>query len=183
MDADPFDALGLPPEFDLDAARIDRAYLARAAARHPDLAMDDESAVADAARLNRARQELKDPESRAAALLKRLGGPDKSQDKSLPDGFLMEMMEIREEIEAAIAGPDPGQRERWRAWAGERREAHIRRVSSMFRAAGPAPSPEALREVRRELNAWRYAERLIEQLDPEYDGREADAAARRPPSA
>lgn len=173
MTDDPFQTLGLPAEFDLEPERIDRAYLARAATEHPDLAGEDDEVLARAAALNRARDVLKDPERRADALLRRLGGPDKSADKSLPDGFLMEMMEIRETIEASTAGRDPAQLARWRAWASQRREGHIERISAMF-GAGPAPAGEALREIRRELNAWRYAERLIEQLDPEYDPARAD---------
>ncbi|MCC6679024.1 MAG: DnaJ domain-containing protein [Phycisphaerales bacterium] len=176
MDAEPFEALGLPPTFDLDPAQVDRAYLARAAALHPDLAGEGDEVLARSAALNRAREVMKDPEKRAEALLRKMGGPDKSQDKSLPDGFLMEMMEIRESIEAATAGRDPEQRARWSRWAGERRQGHIERVASMFRAAGPSPSDGAMREIRRELNAWRYAERLIEQLDPEYDPARTDFA-------
>jgi hypothetical protein len=33
-------------------------------------------------------------------------------------------------------------------------------------------------EIRRELNAWRYIERLIEQLDPNYDPGRADFGSR-----
>ena len=34
---------------------------------------------------------------------------------------------------------------------------------------------DRLSQVRRELNAWRYTERLIEQLDPGYEPGRADA--------
>ena len=45
-----------------------------------------------------------------------------------------------------------------------------------FTRARFVPAPEALREVRTRLNAWRYIERLIEQLDPDYDPARADFA-------
>lgn len=176
MEADPFTLLGLPPAFDLEPCAVDRAYLARAAALHPDLAGDDPETAGRAAALNRAREVLRDPERRAGALITRLGGPDKSQDKSLPDGFLVEMLEIREAIEEAGRSRDPAELGRWRAWAAERRARHIEEVAALFRAAGPSPDEAARRAIRRELNAWRYAERLIEQLDLEYDPSRADFA-------
>ncbi len=161
MAPDPFDLLGLPPTFDLDRAAIDRAYLSRAAAVHPDLAAGDPEAPRRSALLNRARSILSDPESRAAALLARLGGPSKESDRSLPDGFLAEILEVREEIEAAARSTDHAARARWEAWADERRAAHIAEISRLF----AAPDAPPLRAIRMELNAWRYVERLIEQLD------------------
>lgn len=176
MEHDPFGELGLPATFELDPAQVDRAYLARVAALHPDLAGDDAEVQARSAALNQARDALRDPERRAGALLRRLGGPDKSQDKSLPDGFLVEMLEVRELIEEATRSKDPAELERWQRWAAERRAGHIARVAALFREAGPAPAEAARRAIRRELNAWRYAERLIEQLDPEYDPARSDFA-------
>src|SRR5262249_24085423 len=106
MDRDAFDILGIVPRFDLAPGEVQRAYLARASAAHPDRAGrggGDGGGEAEegASALNGARADLEDPERRAAVLLKRLGGPAKEQDRSLPDGFLMEMMEVREAMEAA----------------------------------------------------------------------------------
>lgn len=170
---DPFETLALPARFDLDPASIERAYLGVIARTHPDQSGVRADEAADAAAANRARQVLADPERRANALLARLGGPAKEQDQSLPDGFLMEMMETREAIESAFArGED---RSRWREWAAGQRRMYIARVAQLFGSlpAGGASS-QPLRDIRRELNAWRYVERLIEQLDPGYDPREAD---------
>lgn len=174
MPHDSFDMLGLPAVFDLDDSAIDRAYLARAATLHPDLAGEGDEVQARAAALNRARDELRDPERRAAALLQRLGGPGKSQDQSLPEGFLMEIMETRERIEEAMRARDPVQRATWTAWAQGQREQYVAAVAGLFRTA--AGDQTRLREIRRQLNAWRYIERLIEQLDPEYDPAKADWA-------
>jgi len=41
---------------------------------------------------------------------------------------------------------------------------------------GDPPDPALLGEIRTQLNAWRYIERLIEQLDPQYDPNRADFA-------
>lgn len=118
-----------------------------------------------AALLNHAHRTLQDPESRAEALLIRLGGPARSADKSLPAEFLPQIMEIREQLEAALASGDPAQREHWEAWANSRRAEHARAVSGLFKRHAAAPSPLTLSAIRRELNVWRYTERLLEQLD------------------
>jgi molecular chaperone HscB len=170
-DADPFALLGLPRRFDLTDAQIEKAFLARLAGVHPDLAGDE--AGADAAALTGARAVLADPERRAGTLLALLGGPGPAVDRSLPDGFLMEIMELRERVESdlADAGPREEARDRWTRFAGDRRQAHIDRVARLFADAPPGgpPGGETLAEIRLELNAWRYTERLIEQLDPGYD--------------
>lgn len=161
---DPFETLGLPPRFDLDPAVIERAYLSRVAPLHPDIARGDPDAARRAAVVNDARRTLDDPERRANALLARLGGPTKEAEKSLPPGFLAEMMEVRESIDDALASGDPAARSTWVAWAADRRAHHSRAAAALFAALGPQPDASTLRTIRTELNAWRYTERLIEQL-------------------
>ncbi len=181
MPGNPFQLLGLEPTFHLNSGALQRAYLRRIATLHPDHGGGEEpgsefgsEAGPDSAALNRARRELEDPERRANAVLAALGGPAKEQDKSLPDGFLMEIMETREAVEAAST---EAERARWRAWAAERRAEYSERVGVMFEEATSAEQSERsgrLAAIRRELNAWRYIERLIEQLDPDYDPARAD---------
>ena len=86
----------------------------------------------------------------------------------------MNIMETRQEIEADLANGPAGARDTWRAWAAERRREYAARVAGMFAGLGPEPPADRLEEIRRELNAWRYIERLIEQLNPEYDPDRAD---------
>ncbi len=175
--SDPFDILGIPPGFELNPAALGRAYLALAARLHPDIARGDPDASIRSAAANRAKAILENPESRAAALLARLGGPSKESDRSLPPGFLADMMETRESIEAAAASRDDAETRRWKAWATERRAHHTREVSGLFTRSTESPPgdrPGVLRAIRQELNAWRYVERLLEQLEPGYDPADAD---------
>ncbi len=178
MTADPFSVLALPPTFDLTREAIERAYLAATRRLHPDLVGSDPDALAAAQRktaeLNHAAQLLRDSETRAGALLTRLGGPSKEADKSLPDGFLQSILDVRMEIESDRG--DPAARERWENWAADQRAAYASSCSELFRAAtrGVAPDRAGLLDIRRTLNAWRYIERLIEQLDPGYDPARAD---------
>lgn len=171
---DPFDILGLEPRFDLDAGAIRRAYLARVAAIHPDSADAGAESERSSAALNDAKGILESPERRANVLLARLGGPTSAQDKTLPSGFLLETMEMRERIEAALESGDPEARHAIETDAGALRAAHVARVAALFRAAGATPAPDSLRAIRVELNAWRYVERLIEQLEPSYDPNHAE---------
>ncbi|MEZ6318383.1 MAG: iron-sulfur cluster co-chaperone HscB C-terminal domain-containing protein [Phycisphaerales bacterium] len=164
----PFAELGLDPRFDLERPAIDRAYASRAAAIHPDLADPDraDDATRDSARLNDARATLADPERRAVALLALLGGPGASEDRSLPDGFLMDMMDTRQRAEEECVTPEG--HAKWRAWADDRRAERIDQVRALFSGLADPPDAGALAEIRKTLNAWRYVERMIEQLDPDH---------------
>ena len=173
---DPFSILGLPPRFDLHPQQIQRAYLARSARLHPDVAAagaldEGDGTGVSAAALNQARATLDRPDSRAEALLAALGGPSREQDRSLPAGFLEEMMDLRETIDAELEADRGAALMKWETWAAERRSSHERAVAAMFdalgrgdAAAGTEKNAAALKAVRMELNAWRYIERLIEQL-------------------
>lgn len=169
MARDAFDVLGVRPVFDLRREEIGGAYLSLAQRLHPDMARGDADAAARMAEVNQAKRVLENPESRAEALLMRLGGPEASKERSLPEGFLMEMMGVRERVEQELAGEGgSAQREAWERWSREQREEASRVVGELFgraeREAGGAK--ETLREIRVRLNAWRYIERLIEQLEP-----------------
>lgn len=172
--ADPFALLGLDRSFAIDAKQVQRAYLKRVSSLHPDRETDPirrADVAREAAAVNDARRALLDDETRANVLLELLGGPAKEADKSLPDGFLMEMMEVREDMEQAIASGEESERARVADWAAEQRAGHIERLGPLFASAlKDAKDQEVLAEIRRELNAWRYIERMIEQLDPAYDG-------------
>lgn len=169
--ADPFDALGLPARFDLSADEVLRAWRVRAAGLHPDRSgnvaggsgTDEAGAMRRAAELNEAKRALEDPERRADALLARLGGPSASAERGLPEGTLEAFMEAREGLEEARSSGDAAGVERWRAWAEERKRGHVKRVGELLGRG-------ALREARVEMNGWRYAERMLEQMDEVKEG-------------
>jgi hypothetical protein len=165
----PFAVLGLPAEYGLTGQQISRAYLARISGAHPDAGEEDDVVAAG---LNEARRVLENPETRAAALLALRGDEAGGASKELPRGFLAAMMGTREEVEEALASGDEGARARWQAWAAVQRGEYEGRVARLF-----AQGAETV-EIRRELNAWRYIERLIEQLDPNYDPGRADFGSR-----
>jgi molecular chaperone HscB len=161
--ADAFDILGLPPRFDLQPDQLQRAYLSRVAALHPDHSgLTEDGATEEEARaaaLNEARAVLADPLQRAEVLMRRLGGPGVGDDRSLPAGFLAEMLEWREQLEEEQP-LDAARAAEWRARAGARREA----LSETLRGAFARGDAEALGTARRAMNQWRYIDRLLEQL-------------------
>ena len=103
-------------------------------------------------------------EARANLLLRKLGGPAPDQDRSLPPTFLMEILEVREDMESALDGGDPAERARVEAWAHSERTRLRDEVGALFaRLAEGDPVGE---DIRLQLNVWRYIERMIDQLDP-----------------
>lgn len=193
---DSFDLLGVPARFDLNPATVRGAFLKKIAAAHPDRLGSEGSLAAEAGdgaggadgdaeggeaeKLNAAKVELENPETRAAALLRRLGGKGKDEDRALPAGFLMQMMETRERIDAeldeAVKGGANAARaalRTWENWANDRRAEHIANVAKLFAGVTETgangmgkdrPDERTLKAIRTELNAWRYVERLVEQL-------------------
>ena len=162
---DPFALLGLERRFDIDPAALKRAWLTKAAKAHPDrVGASGTETDASSARLNQAMQTLENPERRAGALLKLLGGAAAEDDKSLPDGFLMEMLEVREEAEAAARAHDEAKLRAFESWANDQRSAMIGQVGKMFVSVGDRADGEALGAIRTQLNALRYIERMIDQI-------------------
>lgn len=73
-DPNPFELLGIEPTFEVDLGALDTAYFSRQALAHPDRFIDHsgperEAATAYAASLNQAYEVIKNPVSRAKALL------------------------------------------------------------------------------------------------------------------
>jgi molecular chaperone HscB len=107
---DHFQRLGLPRRFSIDEAALERAYLTLSRTVHPDFHLAGSGAELSAsqelsAALNEAYNTLRDPFARADYLLTLEGGPSASEHKQLPQNFLAEMLEAREEVELARGSP------------------------------------------------------------------------------
>lgn len=164
---DPFQTLGLPPRFDLNEADLHAKFIRASAANHPDRhtdPVDQADAAERAAEINHAYAVLSDPERRADALLAQLGGPGKSDDKSLPPDLLMDMMETREQMEEAIAENNRAELDQLRAWANEQRDAHLKKIASLFAEHHDALPADTAKSIRLELNTLRYIQRMLDQM-------------------
>jgi molecular chaperone HscB len=171
-----FDRLGLPRRFALDGAAVERQYLARSRAVHPDYHAAGSSADLAAslelsAAVNEAYNTLRDPFARAEYLLTLEGGPSAAGQKQMPPAFLAEMLEARERIEDARAGcPDDS---RYLADEfGQRYDGLLGEVADKFAAYERLPADDPKRaairvEIRSLLNAARYVRGLIRDLNAE----------------
>lgn len=84
----------------------------------------------------------------------------------------MEIMEVREQVEAATASKDTVELAKWKTWAADQRREYEAKVADLFDQAEQEDEQQSaiLKEIRAVLNAWRYIERLIEQLEPGASG-------------
>jgi molecular chaperone HscB len=170
--ADHFDRLGLPRRFSLDLEQIEREYLARSRVVHPDYHSGATDAVFSAsldssAKLNEAYIALRDPIRRGEYLLGLLGGPKPAEEKNLNQAFLMEMMEIREQIEElriSRGSISPIEIE-----LQQRLGSVIDQLESKFARLELNPqlsySRAELSEIRQILNAARTIQSLQRELD------------------
>ena len=155
--ADHFERLGLPRRFSVAPAELERNYLARSRDVHPDFHSENVDAVEDAAAaLNEAYATLREPFPRAEHLLNLLGGPSASDDKNLPPAFLMEMLELREEIESAKGSPER---------VGRIEADLLGRTKDLEQSLEALFEKKDLAVIRRELNCVRYLSNLLRDLD------------------
>jgi len=168
MSPSPFDILQLPQRYDLDPNAIQQAGLRAMATHHPDRFTDPvqrAAAESKSAQINRAMRLLSNDESRANILLKLLGGPDKEQDQSLPDDFLMDMLETRQNMEQALASQDEEELKSCETWAEQQRTEYRSQIANLFnQIISKKTNDDQRTQIRTLLNAWRYIERMIEQL-------------------
>jgi molecular chaperone HscB len=163
---DPFALLGLPVAYDIDPAALERAFFERSKAVHPDRvagapAAERVAALSRSRALNDAYQLIKKPVSRAEYLLAR-AGVTIGDNERLDPAFLMEILELREELAEARAA---GNRERVealeRAMKARRAEA-LDALPALF-AAGD------LQAIKHRLIVLRYIHRYLEECDAALD--------------
>ena len=166
----PFAILGLPLGYALDRELLRRRLLAASRSMHPDFfAGRPEQALAEenTALLNAAHALVADDARRAEWLVRHAGGPSETEERSMPQAFLLEVMDWNEALEEARASA-PGSRAR-AALAGLERDLRERRRAALGALAElldplPAAGAAQLRSARQQLNAVRYLDRALEQL-------------------
>lgn len=160
----PFERFEFEPRFALDTAELERRYLDFSRRLHPDMhsgksAKELRTAVLLTASLNEAYGVLKDEFKRAELLLGLIGGASSSDDRRTPPGFLMEMLELREELENAR---EAGDEARGRALLAELQPRRDRTMAEV--AAGFAAAEADLEGLRLRLNTLKYHDNMIDEL-------------------
>ena len=171
---DHFATLGLPRRFVVDPAGLQQRMIAFSRDLHPDLAGTAPGvrarAVLGAAQVNEAYATLRDAHARGEYLLKLLGGPSASEDKSVPDGFLEAMLDERDAVDAALGAGAAEAAQLGARFAAELAAGDARLAAQFAElAALPPDAPAQARSVRfaslrRELNRMAYHRTLARDL-------------------
>ena len=164
--SDAFGLLGLPAQFDLDPQVIERAFYDRSKDLHPDRfasapAAERVAALSRSRALNDAYKMLKSPVGRAEYLLEQAGVAIGDNER-LDPAFLMEILELREELaEARVAKKLPEVSRLQRAMA-ERRTAAVARLQPLF-------AQHDLPAIKEQLILLRYLDRYLAECDAALD--------------
>lgn len=167
---DPFALLGLQPSYDVDLAALERAFFERSKQLHPDRvagasAAERVAALSRARALNDAYQLVKRPVSRAEYLLARAGVAIGDNERLDPD-FLMEILELREELAEARGAGNTELVGKLQGTMQARRRAALEALPALF-AARDLPA------IKERLILLRYVDRYLEECDAALE--QADA--------
>ena len=163
---DAFGLLGLTPRFDVDPQALERAFFERSKELHPDRfasapAAERVVALTRSRALNDAYQTLKKPVARAEYLLARAGVTIGANER-LDPAFLMEILELREELAEARHAGRTGDVERMQADMLARRTAVLEALPALFAA-------NDLSAIKTQLIVLRYLDRYLEECDAHLD--------------
>lgn len=164
--SDPFTTLGIPARFTFAPGELEQRHRDLSRTLHPDryvsappserrVALERAVAVNDAFRL------LRDPLGRAQALLARHGAPLRDDERA-PPSLLMEVMELRESLDAARTKPD--RVAALRAEVSARIATGERAVAAAF-DGDAAPDDATLAKARAAVVMLRYLRRFEEEAD------------------
>ena len=164
-----FELFGLAPAFAVDAQALDARYREIQSRVHPDRfahAGDAErrASLQWTTRVNEAYRTLKSPVQRAKHLLE-LHGVDVAFETNtrMPPEFLMQQLELREELERATAQKDAAALDRLRFGLDDSRKALEKDIAEAIDARADHAGAADL--VRRLM----FLERLHEEVDAAYE--------------
>lgn len=167
---DHFALLRVERRFDLDSGQLKGSYKGLMGDAHPDrhgrASAEEQQRVADhAASITDAYAVLREPHLRAVHLLELLGAPldEETSSDVLGAGFLMEVMEAREELEEAAGAEDAP---RLQALRDANRDA----VGALHAALGPAFAGGDLEQARALTARLQYLQRIEAEIRERLPG-------------
>lgn len=162
----PFEVFGLEPGFELESGQLKARLRRFTRLVHPDFfALEGEEALAKAERnnalLNDAFEVLSDEIRRADRLVASLDGPSEKDLGSMPQTFLMEVMEWNETLEDAPPGSD--ELLKLQLELTEHRDQLSAEIGAALTPL-PQPGDPSLATIRQSLNARRYVDRALGRI-------------------
>jgi len=163
---DPFALLGLSPAYDVDLAALERAFFERSKQLHPDRmasapAAERVAVLSRSRALNDAYQLIKKPIPRAEYLLAR-AGVTIGDNERLDPAFLMEILELREELAEARAAENTELVARLQGAMQARRTQALEALPGLFAASD-------MKAIKDRLIVLRYINRYLEECDAALD--------------
>jgi molecular chaperone HscB len=168
--SDPFQLLGLEPRFDLDLRELDERHKRQSLLHHPDRLRDKSAqerrhALSMAMSINEAHRALRDPVSRALALLDVLG-PGRAVLPNRPLGLddLETILERRETLSYAKQKGDVGRITELKLGAERARDAALSELKDVFLSSDPF-SASSIERIDGALTRLRYHDRFLSEID------------------
>lgn len=167
---DPFATLGLPRRYELDLRELEARYRELQRALHPDKhvgasASQRRLSAQKAALVNDAYRALKDDLRRAEALLAlhQDGGqiPEQREDPE----FLMEMLELREQLGEAREAEDAATVQQLSAKVRGLHDQARTRLTSAFAEITDRAEPAQLAQIAGLLSRLKYFRRFLQEVD------------------
>ncbi len=168
--ADYFELFEIEVAYDLDVGALEAKYLELSRKVHPDrfvgaAARERLTALQQSMLLNDAYKTLVKPIPRAEYLLVR-AGVTIAANEQLEPRFLMEVMELREELQEVVQSGDRARLDKLEEAMLDRRDQSLERIAGHFAelAAGGDREP-VLAAVKNDVILLRYINRYIEEFD------------------
>ncbi len=166
----PFELLGVPVLFALDEQELEKRHRDLSRALHPDRyagrsSSERREALSRAISVNEAFRKLRDPLSRAEALLEQLGREVSETNQPKPEpALLMQVMEQREQLASARRRGDRAGIEQIATTADGQLEVATERMADAF-----SEEPIPVERVLELLGELRYLRRLKEEAGAALD--------------
>jgi len=163
---------GLPETFLPDEAALKRLYYAKSRETHPDFhatsTPENQAEMLHQATLNTdAYRTLANPDQRMAYLLRRHGLFDEGKQEQLPPDFLMDMMDLNEQLMDLEIAPEPAAQARIVAEVNslaDTLDAGIQPVLAGYEQLPSDHRPAALQQIRTYYLKKRYLLRIQQQV-------------------
>lgn len=157
-----FDLFGLPMAPSVDRSVLARKYFELQKKHHPDFYSqateeEQETALGQSAAINKAFNIFQDPQKTIEYFLQEKGQIGADEKYSLPADFLMEMMEINEQMEEA----DPAATQ---MTTGELEKALFDEIQPVLEKHPDALSTEDLQHLKAYYYKKKYLKRILDRL-------------------